>query len=430
MPTSTFTLRRLSVRGAVAAVALALLTACGLGAQPAPTPEPITLRYITLPALAAAEDALIARYRADNPQVTVIVEDYNQTPDMLLAQSPAPDVMLITPGFFLDAAVASGGLSDLSNLWQESGAGDELLPSLRALSEREGKQYYLPVGYNWHGFYYDKAVFEQYGLQPPTTWDEFVQVCETLWLNGVVPLSISGADPFMGSLWLDYLNLRLNGPEVHQQLIAGEIPFTDMRIRSAFELWASLVESGYFSSAAARMGAQEALAAVVQDGNLLGAKPAMVLSGPAFLGELAPERRMELGFFPFPMLDAGQPPAEVVTAIGYMVPAGAPQRDAALNFVTFLASDQGRDVLTTDIVGGGLFAPAFAVADPSALPEPVQEGVALATEAQTVTPQLYMSVSPAMWPALADMQRRILTEPGSAGGFDLDALLARLENAR
>jgi ABC-type glycerol-3-phosphate transport system substrate-binding protein len=421
---------RLFVRTTLVAVALALLTGCGFGAPPTPTPAPVTLRYVTLPALAAAEDALIARYRADHPHVTVTVEDYNQTPDMLLAQPPVPDVMLITPGQFLDAAIASGRLTDLSNLWQESGAADELLPSLRALSEREGKQYYLPVGYNWHGFYYDKALFEQYGLQPPATWDEFVQVCETLWLNGVVPLSMSGADPFMGSLWLDYLNLRLNGPEVHRQLITGEIPFTDPRIRSVFELWASLVEKGYFSDAAARMGSQEALAAVVQEGNLLGARPAMVLSGPAFLGELAPARRAALGFFPFPVLDVAQSPAEVVTAIGYMVPADAPQRDIALDFVTFLASASGRDVLTTDIVAGGLYAPAFAVDDPTTLPEQVRAGVTLVLAAQTVTPQYYMSVSPAMWPALADMQRRILTEPGSPAGFNLDALLARLEEAR
>ena len=312
--------------------AVLLLAACGFGAQPTPTPEPITLRYITFPGLAAAEDALIAGYRAIHPEISMAVEQYNQTPDAMLAQPPVPDIMLITPGWFLDRAIDSGGLTDLTNLWQESGAADTLLPSLRALSEREGKQYYLPVGYNWNGFYYDKAVFEQYGLQPPATWDEFLQVCETLWMNGVVPLSMSGEDPFMGSLWLDYLDLRLNGPEVHRQLIAGEIPFTDPRIRAVFEQWAQLVEKGYFNSAAAGMGTQEALAALVQKDNLLGAKPAMILSGPAFLGELAPERRAELGFFPFPVMDATQPSAEVVMSIGYMVPSAAPQRDAALNF--------------------------------------------------------------------------------------------------
>ena len=417
---------RLTILGA----AVLLLTGCGFGAQPTPTPEPITLRYITFGGLAAAEDALIGGYGALHPEITMAVEQYNQTPDAMLAQPPVPDIMLITPGWFLDRAIDSGGLTDLTNLWQESGAAETLQPSLRDLSEREGKQYYLPVGYNWNGFYYNKAVFAQYGLQPPTTWDEFLQVCETLWMNGVVPLSMSGEVPFMGSLWLDYLDLRLNGPDVHRQLIAGEIPFTDPRIRTVFEQWAQLVEKGYFNSAAASMGTQEALAALVQKDNLLGAKPAMILSGPAFLGDLAPERRAELGFFPFPVMDAAQPAAEVVMAIGYMVPAAAPQRDAALDFAGYLAAAKGRDVLTKDVVGGGLYAPAFAVADPGTLSEQVRQGMALVAGTQTTTAPFYMSVSPAMWPVLQDMQRRILTGPGSAAGFDLDALLAKLQAAR
>ncbi len=415
----------------VLAVAAGMLVACGFGGQPEPTPEPLTLRYITFPGLAAAEDALIARYQELQPHVTVETEEYGQLPGDYLAQEPAPDLMLITPGAFLDEAVDAGGLTDLSNLWQESGAAETFVPSLRALSERQGKQYYLPVGYSWNGFYYDKAVFEQFGLQPPATWDEFVQVAETLWLNGVVPLAMSGEDPFMGSLWLDYLVLRLNGPEVHRQLITGEVDFTDPRIRSAFELWASLVENGYFAETAATMGAQEALASVVQKGNMLGVKPAMVLSGPAFLGELAPELRAELGFFPFPVLDPTQPPAEVVTAIGYMVPSAAEHREQALDFATFLASAQGREVLTTDVVAAGLYAPAFSLGlDDTALPEAVGEGMALVEAAQTVTPPYYMSVSPTMWPILFEMQRRLLTEPGSARGFDLDALLSRLEAAQ
>jgi multiple sugar transport system substrate-binding protein len=422
-------LRKLLAVGAAFA-ALLLLGACGFGAAPEPTPEPLTLRYITFPGLGAAEDALIARYRETHPRVTVAVEEYSQPPAFYFAQEPVPDLMLITPGLFLDTSVATGGLTDLSNVWQESGAADTLLPSLRILSEYEGKQYYLPIGYNFNGFYYDRAVFEQYGLQPPATWDEFLQVCETLWLNGVVPLSMGGEDPFMGTLWLDYLILRQHGSDVHREFVTGEIPFTDPRIRSALELWASLVENGYFHEDAATMGTQEALAAVVQTGNMLGAKPAMVLSGPLFLGEIAPERRAELGFFPFPVLDPTIPPAEVVTAVGYMAPAAAPQRDAALEFVGFLASPQGRAVLTTDIAAEGLTAPAFAVEDPEALPEPVRQGMELVANAQTVVVPTYVSVMPTLWPALYDMQRRLLTEPGSPTGFDLDDLLADLEAAR
>jgi multiple sugar transport system substrate-binding protein len=169
---------------------------------------------------------------------------------------------------------------------------------------------------------------------------------------------------------------------------------------------------------------------MVQDGDLLGAQPAMVLAGPAFMGEIAPERRAKLGFFPFPVLDASQPPAEVVMSIGYMVPSAAPQRDEALNFATFLASAQGRELLTKDVVATGLYAPAFAAGDTAALPEPVQQGMALVEGTATVVVPYYMSVPPTMWPALMEMQRRILTEPGSSTGFDLDAMLAKLEAAR
>jgi ABC-type glycerol-3-phosphate transport system substrate-binding protein len=415
---------------AAGAAAAWLLAACGLGAPPTPTPEPLTLHYVTYPGLAAAEDTLIARYEAEHPQTTVAVEEYRQPPAAYLALTPPPDVMLITPGEFLETAIASGRLTDLSNLWQEAGAAEAFAPSLRGLSEREGKQFYLPLGYSWNGFYYDKAVFAAYGLQPPATWDEFIQVNETLWMNGVVPLSISGEDPFMGTLWLDYLNLRLNGPEVHRQLIAGEIPFTDPRIRSVFEVWASLVEQGYFNAAAARMGTQEALAAVVQQGNLLGARPAMVLSGPAFLGELAPERRAELGFFPFPTMDASQPAAEAVMAIGYMLPSAAKERDAALAFITYLVSEQGREVIGSDVATAGLLAPAFAIEDRAALPETVRQGMELVEGAQTVTAPLYMSVPATLWPGLYEMQQQILTRPGSAQGCDLDAMLAKLEAAR
>ena len=39
---------------------------------------------------------------------------------------------------------------------------------------------------------YNKAIFEEYGLEPPETWDELLAVCETLQSNGVQPLGISG----------------------------------------------------------------------------------------------------------------------------------------------------------------------------------------------------------------------------------------------
>lgn len=414
----------------ISLVAATILSACSFGAAPTPTPTPVTLRYVTFSSLEAAEQTLIERFRTTHPHIKFAIEQYNRAPEEYLATTPAPDLMLITPGEFLDNAMRSGALTDLTELWVQSGADQAAPPALQALSARDGRQYYLPTGYNWNGIYYNKAVFEQFGLQPPQTWDEFLQLSETLWLNGVAPLAISGADPFMGLLWFDYLNLRLNGPTVHKAFVAGDIPFDDPRIRLAFELWVSLVEKGYFLQMSASQGIDDALTMVAPAASGATPQAAMVLSGPAFLGVLTPQQRDALGFFPFPVLDLAQPPAEVVMAIGYMIPAQAPNREAALAFAELLASEAGRDLLATNVAASGFYAPLTASADDQSLPPGVRQGIALVSQAEAITAPTYMSVSPAMWPAFANMQRKLLTEPGSGKAFDLDALLATLEAAR
>jgi ABC-type glycerol-3-phosphate transport system substrate-binding protein len=407
-----------------------LLAACGFGAEPTPTPQPITLRYISFGGLDAAEQTLADGFRAAFPNVTLAVEEYNRAPADYLTGAPIPDLMLITPGEFLDNAMASGALTDLTDLWTQSGADESTAPALRAMSERDGRQYYLPIGYNWNGVYYNKQLFEQYGLQPPQTWDEFLELSETLWLNGVTPFAISGADPFMGLLWFDYLDLRLNGAAFHKEFLAGDIPFDDPRIRMVFELWASLVEKGYFLQTSATMGIGDALGMVAPAASSASPQAAMVLSGPAFLAELTPAQRGALGFFPFPVLDFAQPPAEVVMEIGYMIPSQAPNRETALAFVGLLASAEGRELLATNVAATGLYAPMSGSVEDQTLPENVRQGIELVQGAEAITAPYYMSVPPTMWPALMNMQRKLLTEPGSGKDFDLDGLLAMLEAAR
>ena len=49
------------------AFVVALLSGCGFGAEPTPTPAPITLRYVTFAGLDAAEQALIDHFRESAP---------------------------------------------------------------------------------------------------------------------------------------------------------------------------------------------------------------------------------------------------------------------------------------------------------------------------------------------------------------------------
>lgn len=69
--------------------------------------------------------------------------------------------------------------------------------------------------------FYNKEIFARHGLTRPATWEEFVRICDMLLANGETPMSLSGQNPFISSLWFDYLNMRMNGPEFHRDLVAG-----------------------------------------------------------------------------------------------------------------------------------------------------------------------------------------------------------------
>lgn len=81
-------------------------------------------------------------------------------------------------------------------------------------------------------------------------------------------------------------------------------------------------------------------------------------------------------------------------AIGHMVPAAAPQRDAALAFARLLASAEGRALLLSDVAATGLYTPIFVAADDETIPATVRQGMALVQGAERLTAPYYMSVPP------------------------------------
>jgi multiple sugar transport system substrate-binding protein/raffinose/stachyose/melibiose transport system substrate-binding protein len=390
------------------------------------------LRHLTFDGVGRTEELLMEQFEAVNPHITVETQTYQRGPHTYLADAPPPDLMLIAPSQYLDEAIDQGGLTDLTDLWQETGLADNYPVNLARLSERDGKQYFMPLGYSWNGFYYNKELFDDLGLQPPQTWDEFIELCETLWLNGVTPLSISGQDPFMGSLWIDYLALRLYGPDFHRALREGRIPYDDPQVRTIFEYWRSLVESGYFLPNAGAIGALTSLTAVTPESVInTGAKAAMILSGPAYMDELPAPLRNQLGYFPFPVMDPDQQPGEVVLSIGYMTPANAPHRAEAIDFLRFLASDEVRSALGGDDLGNASYALIAESGERDAgQTDEARQGVELIQRTDALVPPYFLSIPDGMWPTLVDVMRRLLAAPSSESVFDLESVLADLEVAR
>ena len=52
---------------------------------------------------------------------------------------------------------------------------------------------------------YNKEIFDQQGLEVPTTWDELIAVCEALEGAGITPFYGTFADSWtIGQGWYDY----------------------------------------------------------------------------------------------------------------------------------------------------------------------------------------------------------------------------------
>ena len=85
----------------------------------------------------------------------------------------------------------------------------------------------LPSGRVAEFFAYRKPLFEKYGLSVPTTWEEFLQVCETLRDNGEVPYVMSGDSADMYLRFLSYPTWSVGGGTFLSGMINQEIQIAD-----------------------------------------------------------------------------------------------------------------------------------------------------------------------------------------------------------
>jgi alpha-glucoside transport system substrate-binding protein len=107
-------------------------------------------------------------------------------------------------------------------------------PSTVELGTIDGKLYsFLFKGANKSTVWYNVPVFEQAGVDPPETWDDFLANSETILASGTPAYSIGGADGWTLTDLFENIYIRTAGPDKYDQLAAHEIPWTDQSVKDA-----------------------------------------------------------------------------------------------------------------------------------------------------------------------------------------------------
>ncbi len=150
--------------------------------------------------------------------------------------------------------ISAGSQLDLSSYIEADGFAKNW--SSTSLMNFKGGIYALQPGSDASYFpavYYNTEIFEQYGLEVPTTLDELYAVCDKLVAEGVVPFAMD--DTWIIGNVLFQAILQANDPTTVEKLLSNEIDYTDPAVLAAYEQLDDMFSRGYFgdrSTVAAR----------------------------------------------------------------------------------------------------------------------------------------------------------------------------------
>lgn len=309
-----------------------------------------------------ADQKLVDQFEELYPNVNVTLEftaidGYPTKLQALASSGDLPDVFAVQGQPLVD--LAEGGqlynfqealktpAFDLDETW-----GDSFVPSLLsganatlASVEKNGEIYGVPFNAISVASIYNKDIFDEVGIKPPTTFDEMLSNCKALSGAGYIPMSLTGS--VWGTWWTvlawdqtlsgtDKANFDVANPEYVRGL----------------ELVSDMAKAGCWqeSQITTDIDAETAL--------FLQKKTAQFVSVPEnFLAKVAGDADFELGTYVLPALD-GKEPNRILGGGGANViamNAKTKNASAAVAFAKFLTSAQ----VQTELAGSQFTIPSI-----------------------------------------------------------------------
>lgn len=254
-----------------------------------------------------------------------------------LASDEPPDVLEIGNTQVAQYA-ASGGLTDLTDAVGEFENSDSWLPGLAEPGQWEGATYGIPFYAGNRTVIYRTDMFEEAGIEPPTSWDELLATGDTL------RETYGDNDRFMpmylpGQQWYTLASLIWDeGGELAVEQDGGwqgalSTPESQAGIARYKELFDALSAAPADTDEANPQQFE-----VMAQGDV-----AMMIGLPWELGsavEAAPELDGNLANFVLPSTEAGQPAPPFVGGSDLVIPLGSDAPDLAQDFIAMVTGTE------------------------------------------------------------------------------------------
>ncbi|MCJ1704395.1 MULTISPECIES: ABC transporter substrate-binding protein [unclassified Rathayibacter] len=366
MPLTTTALSRRTLLTAAGAGAAALgLAACASPSGSGGVTE-ITF-FQSKPEVIGYFDEVIDRFHAAQSRVRV-VHDFSSNLSAGFVRTNPPDLGCLNYNFEVARFVERGALSDLSDMAEAKRINPDLQPLIEQTASYPGRTSVLPYSLMMSAVLYNREIFAAQNLEVPTTWTEFLAVCDALTAAGITPIYGTYKDPWTVAQGLfDYsvggtVDLEAFFSQLKEQG-ADVGPSSPVSFEKDFA--APVDQMVQLAGYAQPNAASRAYG----DGNLAfsNGEAAMYFQGPWALSEIAKTAPdLSIGAFPLPMTDdPDERRVRVNVDLALWIPEASTKKAAAREFLSFLMQPEIIDAYNADNNAFGVTTDAPAVTQPT-----------------------------------------------------------------
>jgi glucose/mannose transport system substrate-binding protein len=321
---------------------------CGEGGAPPPTTEEAPSGELEIYSWWAGDEgpaleALIDLYGEMYPDVEVInatvaggsgTEAKAVLKTRMLGGDP-PDTFQVHAGQELIGTwVVADRMEDLTGLFEEEGWMDKFPPGLIDLLSTDDGIWSVPVNiHRSNVLWYIPDNLEQWGVDVPESWQDFLDICPTLQDQGVIPLALA-RNWTHNHLW-EAVAVSELGPDGWNDLWTGNKNWTDDDVKATWDLFGQILECT--NPDAASLSWQQATD--------------LVISGDAAFNEMG-----DWAMTYFTVINGMEPGTDYAWAPSpgtqgifmalsdsFGLPVGAPNPDAVMAWLKLMGSQEGQD---------------------------------------------------------------------------------------
>ena len=296
---------------------------------------------------------IIADFEAENGDITIDLEvlsneQYKDKIIVLSTSDELPDVGMTWAAGYMEPFVNGNMFASVDDV-VESDLSDSFVEGTLDGFAIDDTTYGLPLELNISTIFYNKSIFEEYGLKEPKTLEELNEIVKTLNDNGVNPIALGNRDAWTGSMWYMYLADRLGGDEdVLTEAINGEKSFEDQVLVQAAEEIQNLVDADSFVQGFNGLADEEAKSMFMSEQAAMYLIATWDLPNFTTNEDVPQEFRDSVGYFQFPTVDGSGDVNSYVggPGVGLFVAENSDVKEEAKAFASYFLQQWGEKAVT------------------------------------------------------------------------------------